>query len=228
MQFNNNKIGYLEIITGPMFSGKTSRLQNIYKQYKICDVKTIIINYVDDTRYSDSNLEGSTALQPALPGSTVLQPALPGSTSYLYSHDKHIIPCMMASSLFDLIDLNNINEKNDEKIKEFLECSIILINECQFFNDIVNWTLIAVEKYKKCVYICGLDSDFRRNKFGNWLDLIPYCDKLTKLKSICCECKNDYALFTHRKGPEIEQKLIGGQDQYIPLCRNCFMHMNGS
>ena len=218
MQFNNNKIGYLEIITGPMFSGKTSRLQNIYKQYKICDVKTIIINYVDDTRYSDSNPEGSTALQPALPG----------STSYLYSHDKHIIPCMMASSLFDLIDLNNINETNDEKIKEFLECSIILINECQFFNDIVNWTLIAVEKYKKYVYICGLDSDFRRNKFGNWLDLIPYCDKLTKLKSICCECKNDYALFTHRKGPEIEQKLIGGQDQYIPLCRNCFMHMNGS
>lgn len=202
MQFNN-KIGYLEIITGPMFSGKTSRLQNIYNQYKICNVDTIIINYIDDTRYSACS-----------------------STPSLYSHDKNTIPCKMASSLFDLIDLNNADEKShDENIKEFMTCSIILINECQFFSDIVNWTLLAVEKYKKCVYMCGLDSDFKRNKFGDWLDLIPYCDKLTKLKSICCECKNDYALFTYRKGPEMEQKLIGGHDQYIPLCRNCFIHM---
>ena len=36
--------GYLEIIKGPMFSGKTTRIMEIYKKYKFCDIKTMVIN----------------------------------------------------------------------------------------------------------------------------------------------------------------------------------------
>jgi thymidine kinase len=45
-------------------------------------------------------------------------------------------------------------------------------------------------KHKKRVYICGLDSDFERKKFGQILDLIPVCDKIVKLTSLCSKCKN--------------------------------------
>ena len=50
---------------------------------------------------------------------------------------------------------------------------------------------------KKQVYICGLDGDFKRDKFGKMLDLIPLCDKVTKLSAICVKCKHT-AIFSKR------------------------------
>tara|TARA_B110000046_G_scaffold185854_2_gene229876 strand:- start:9632 stop:10171 length:540 start_codon:yes stop_codon:yes gene_type:complete len=44
-------MGYLKIILGCMFSGKTSKLITIYKKNVIAEIPTCIINYVDDTRY---------------------------------------------------------------------------------------------------------------------------------------------------------------------------------
>ena len=204
----NNK-GYLEIIIGPMFSGKTSELLNLYKKYNFCKVKTIVINYAGDTRYS---------------------------STCLATHDGIEIPCRYLEKLSDLIQLELPSGPEpptpcrriytpDQEYKnrvEFDECEVILINEAQFFVDVVEWVKIAVEKHNKKVFVCGLDSDFKRNKFGNWLDLIPLCDKIKKLKAICCQCKKNYALFTHRIGNKLEQKLIG-TECYIPLCRYCFL-----
>lgn len=45
----------IHLITGCMFSGKTSALINIAKMNKLLDKCVIIINYEHDTRYSDSN-----------------------------------------------------------------------------------------------------------------------------------------------------------------------------
>ena len=49
-------MGYLEIILGPMFSGKTSRLLNIYKKCLSEDIKCYVINYSEDKRYSENRL----------------------------------------------------------------------------------------------------------------------------------------------------------------------------
>ena len=43
--------GYLSIILGCMFSGKTSKLISIYKHNKLAEIPTCVINYIDDTRY---------------------------------------------------------------------------------------------------------------------------------------------------------------------------------
>ena len=89
-----------------------------------------------------------------------------------------------------------------------------------FFEDLYDFTLLMLTKYKKYIYVCGLDGDFQRNKFGNILDIIPLCDEIIKLKAICNECK-DQALFTYRLGEEKEQKVIGVKN-YVPLCRECY------
>ena len=150
--------GYLELIIGPMYSGKTSKLLELYKQFTFCGIKTMVINYDEDTRYSDTQLS---------------------------THDKVMIPCKQANILGRDILYN----------KEFEEAKVILINEGQFFEDIVEWTTKAVEKYNKSVYICGLDGDFNREKFGTWLNLIPLCDKVTKLNSYCSLCKKKTGYF---------------------------------
>ena len=194
--------GYLEIIKGPMFSGKTTRIMEIYKKYSFCDIKTLVINYENDNRYSDNLLS---------------------------SHDKIMIPCVKALSLSEIAVFNGDDVKGDDvkgaHAKEFMESKAILINEGQFFPDCVEWVRIAVEKYHKNVYICGLNSDFKRNKFGKWLDLELISDNVVVLHAFCGFCKHRPAIFSHRLSKETEQEVIGS-DCYIPVCRKCYTTLN--
>ena len=48
--------GYLQVILGPMFSGKTTHLLDIEKKYKVCDVSCCVINYAEDRRYHNTLL----------------------------------------------------------------------------------------------------------------------------------------------------------------------------
>jgi thymidine kinase len=182
--------GYLGLFIGPMYSGKTSKLIELYKQFKFCGVNTMVINYSEDTRYSKDMLS---------------------------THDMNMIPCIMASTLSEVADIIDV-KPDDTNIKNV---SVILINEGQFFKDIVEWVNKAVTVYKKCVYVCGLDGDFNRQLFGNWLELIPMCDTVEKLHSFCSGCKKREALFSHRLTSEKEQKVIGSNN-YVPLCRKCY------
>jgi len=191
---------YLEIILGSMYSGKTSRLVEIYKQCKFCNISVVVINHSIDTRYDDELLS---------------------------THDKIKIPCIKTETLFDIYpyDLNleegvqNIPRVTD-KFK-IVASEVILINEGQFFPDLEEFVKILLTNDKK-VYVCGLDGDFERKKFGQILNLIPLCDKVTKLTSLCSICKNGVpGIFSKRITLETEQTVIGS-DNYIPVCRKCY------
>jgi thymidine kinase len=120
----------------------------------------------------------------------------------LSTHDKEMIPCILGFSMEEIMKTHKDEIENSD---------VILINEGQFFSDIVPFAIKMVEEEGKKVYICGLDGDFKRNKIGNLLDLIPMCDKMTKL----------HAPFTLRSTCDTEQVLIGN-DIYMPLCRSCY------
>jgi len=180
---NQYKSGDLEIFTGPMFSGKSSKIIELYNQYTFCNIPVIVINHSCDNRYN---------------------------SPMLTSHDKIMIPCIQTERLLDIE--NNI------------EVDIILINEAQFFGDLYQFTIIMLEK-NKTIYISGLDGDFKRQKFGDILDLIPICDKITKFHSLCSLCKNgNPGIFSLRLTEEKQQTLIG-INNYIPVCRNCYINV---
>lgn len=183
--------GYLGIILGPMFSGKTSHLIQIYKKYIDTGKRIVVINHASDTRYTDKMLS---------------------------SHDRVTIPCIFIDDIIDAW-------KNTESpfFNELQEADIILINEGQFFNNLKDIVLEMVEESSKMVVLCGLDGDFKRNPFGEILSLIPYCDSVEKLSSLCLyQCENDTpGIFTHRLSSEDEQ-IVVGSDNYIPLCRSCY------
>ena len=179
--------GYLELFIGPMFSGKTSKLIELYKQYKFCNIPVLVINHSIDNRYTESTKTNNMV--------------------ELSSHDKITIPCLQTEKLLD-IEVN-------------FETNIILINEGQFFADLYQFTELMLEQ-NKTIYISGLDGDFKRQKFGEILDLIPLCDKVTKMQSLCSLCKNGCpGIFSLRLTQEQQQTLIG-VDNYIPVCRNCY------
>jgi thymidine kinase len=103
------------------------------------------------------------------------------------------------------------------------KADVIIINEGQFFDDIYETTIKLVEKYKKCVYVCGLDSDFKRNKFGRLLDLIPFCDNIFKLQSLCMNCKDGTKALFSKRITNNESQIVIGSDNYIPVCRKCYL-----
>ena len=53
---SSQNTGYLELFIGPMFSGKTSKLLEIYKQNIFCNIPIIVINHSADTRYHETRL----------------------------------------------------------------------------------------------------------------------------------------------------------------------------
>jgi thymidine kinase len=178
--------GYLELIIGPMYSGKTSKLLDYYKKAKIMKLDVIIINHSFDNRYGNNIIS---------------------------NHDLEKYDCITCKALKDL-DFNNL-----------LKYKIIIINEGQFFDKSDKELIInLVDKYKKNIFISGLDGDYNRNKFDNLLnllDLIPYSDKVIKLNSICGFCHKNDAPFTKRLVKDNNQILVG-TDIYKPVCRDCY------
>ena len=185
--------GYLELIVGPMFSGKTKRLIEIYNlnSFKLDPSEIMVVNFCEDKRYTHDKLS---------------------------SHDKEMIDCSMVNELSEIANIVGVPKEEVMKNVKFMNTKLILINECQFFDDIVEWVTTALNVYKKKLYICGLDGDFNRKLFGKWLKLIPLCDNIIKKVSYCECCKNYSGIFTHRKIKDDRQILIGSKDIYIPLC----------
>jgi thymidine kinase len=194
---SSQNTGYLELFLGPMFSGKTSKVLEIYKQCIFCNISVIIINHSIDTRYHESMVS---------------------------THDKVMAPCIQTtklSSVWDYSEIDSHFDKNSENHLKLRMADVILINEGQFFKDL--YTIVEdMLKHNKRVYICGLDSDFERKKFGQILDLIPLCDKVNKLTSLCSQCKDGTpGIFSMRLTSEKQQTLVGS-DNYIPVCRKCY------
>ena len=194
----SNNTGYLEIILGPMYASKSTRLVDIYKQCKFCNIPVSIINHTIDKRYHDTMLS---------------------------THDKVMAPCLQANKLSDIwtnsgfIESGNQSDKYANKLLR--SSDVILINEGQFFPDLYEVVVDMLNNNKK-VYVCGLDGDFERKKFGNILDLIPLCDKVNKLTSLCSLCRDGTpGIFSMRLTTETEQTVVGS-DNYIPVCRKCY------
>jgi thymidine kinase len=192
MTTSGNNTGYLELIIGPMFSSKTSTLLEIYKQCKFCNIPVSIINHAIDKRYHETMLS---------------------------SHDKIMAPCFQTNLLKDI--WYNTECTNDNAYQLLRNSDVILINEGQFFPDLYEVVIDMLNNNKK-VYVCGVDGDFERKKFGAILDLIPMCDKINKLTSLCSLCRDGTrGIFSMRLTNEREQTVVGS-DNYIPVCRKCY------
>ena len=184
-------MGTLELIIGPMFSGKTKLLISRYNELSTSS-STLVINYYKDTRYGINNINN------------------------IVSHDGEMIPSVniiLLSNIFELYGANELNNVN-----------YIFINEAQFFPDLKEGVLTLIERYNKHVILCGLDCDYKQEKFGQLWDLIPHADSLVKLYGKCDKCPKK-SLYTHRLSKELIQEVVGTTN-YIPVCRSCYNSIN--
>jgi len=189
----NKNMGKLEIIMGTMFSGKTSYLLNKIALFVELNLKVLYLNIDFDDR---SELEFSTH-----------NPIF--NSSDFKNKDKMIENLTMSK----VRDFSNIT---------FESYDIIMIDEAHFFDDIIKFTKKLLDN-KKHVIIATLIADYKGNKFGKVLDLIPICDEVVRLESYCIECskqkKINKAIYSKRITKNKESIDIGGSDKYIAVCR---------
>ena len=182
--------GYLKIILGSMFAGKTTELIKRYNRHKACGFKCCFINSLYDNRYNS--------------GSTITK-----------THNKNSVSNNFCS--YNLSDIfENVSDTNNDNPESY---DVFFINEGQFFKDLYVWVNWLINEKNKKVYVCGLDGDYQRKKFGSILDIIPLCDDIVKIKAICQECRYCEGIFTYRLSNERAQMLIGS-DNYASYVEN--------
>mgnify|MGYP001428298881 FL=1 len=180
--------GYLKVILGSMFSGKTTELIKEYHRHVACEFRCCFVNHkLDNQRYDSASI----------------------------AHNKLTVD--VTANIKRLADIVAISHNYD----------VFFINEGQFFKDLYIWVDWLVNKQNKKVYVCGLDGDFERKKFGYILDIIPLCDDVIKIKALCKYCQVNEGIFTHRLTGGKAQTVVGVAN-YIPLCRDCFNIVNQS
>lgn len=137
----------------------------------------------------------------------------------IVNHDGLAMPAYATSHLASVISH-----------PEFLTSKLVIIEEAQFFTGLVPFVLHAVDDLKKHVVVVGLDGDVLRRPFGAILNLVPYCDKITKLTAMCKLCGDGTpAIFTAAVDPGAADSAVrglpcvGAGDKYAALCRRHFI-----
>lgn len=192
---------YLKVIMGPMFSGKSSSLLTECNRYKFITDKMVVVNSIlDKQRHSDMIIDENGIGQ-------------------LKTHDSKTFPAIM---------LKNLSELNTNKFynKKYLESSIVLIDEGQFYSDLYSFIKQELNKPgNKKFIIAGLSSDINQDPIGDIIKLIPLADDIIKLSAFCIYCKDGTAAnFTKglTAANDNTQVKVGAKEIYAPVCRKHF------
>jgi thymidine kinase len=171
----------LEIVIGPMFSGKSSYALSYARRYRAIGMSVQIVKPNIDSRYTDQ--------------------------AVMISHDREQIPCLVW----------DVNTPFD--IDVFVDAECIIIEEAQFFPNLKNLVKELLIEHKLHILLVGLDGDSSQNVFGDILQCVPLCTKLTKLNAYCCVCQDGtLAPYTKRLLRDDTQILVGSSDMYQAVC----------
>lgn len=202
-----SNFGYLEIISGPMYSGKTTKLLHTLIERQEDDEESILyINHSSDTRYGTSE-------------------------DRIYSTHNPKITFNLADMGINGKRGTVIKEVIKEYEDEHGPVTIIGIDEAQFFGDLIETVLECVEGRGIDVYVSGLFSDAERETFGDISKLMNYADKITIIEAKCMLCsrinhKRVKGPFSRRIPSREDENVterskidIGGKDKYASVCR---------
>lgn len=173
-----------ELITGPMFSGKTEELLRRVRRAKIAGLNVLLITPTMNSR----------------------------DTDYLKSRsgmEDVVVKLDLPEDIIQYVLIESVNHDKDVIVKI---PDIVAIDEIQFFSDSFYIDYQGIKIYdviKKLIHqnirviASGLDLTFNEEPFGTMGYLIAMADKVDKLNAICMECGSEYGCRT--------QRLINGE-----------------
>jgi len=184
----------LDLILGTMFSGKTTYILSQIAKMAELNYLILYINIEFDNRSE----------------------TLFSTHNPFFDTHKDFIKKESIKNNVEMIKVKNLLDIDIEKK------DVIIIDESHFFDDLIEFVNKCLDA-NKYVIVSGLIADFKGNKFGKTLDLIPMCSNIKRLHAYCAECAKDkkccIATYSKRIVKCKKSIDIGGSEKYIPVCR---------
>jgi thymidine kinase len=195
----------LEVIVGPMFSGKTELLISRLHRVLYARKRLRIIKPARDTR-----TQGFIASRAVNPDGTT-----------------EISDQLSATMVRDEADFRRIAGAGDY--------DVLAVDEAQFFpldeplRDSLGWFGRAIRSLMRerqgsnlRIIVAGLDMDFTEEPFGPIPGLLAMADQVDKLTGVCMVCGSDGGYISHRIVPGEAQLVVGDAGEYQVRCRGCY------
>lgn len=186
----------LEIITGPMFSGKSEELIRRLRRATLASKTIILVRPATDNRKT-RNIFYLIENDPRLKDYRKLKVASIDSADdirFLMTKYEHDILAIDEGQFLSF---------------EFLDLIVNLLEE----NKNMDFTII----------ISGLNMDADARPFGLMPELMARADEILLLTAICTKCRDNLAMFTQKIGGSGKQIEVGDEDIYTARCRKCFV-----
>ena len=186
--------GQLDIVLGTMFSGKTTYILSKIAKMAELNYSILYVNIEFDNR--SENIFST-------------------HNPFFDSHVDFVKKKSIANNVTMIKSKTLLNL--DTNIYD-----VVIIDESHFFDDLVEFVNKNLD-LNKYIIVAGLIADFKGNKFGKTLDLIPICSNIERLHAYCSECAKDkkctIAIFSKKTIKCRKSIDIGGSEKYIPVCR---------
>eukprot|EP00210_Caulerpa_lentillifera_P000173 g168.t1 len=194
----NSGVGHLELIIGPMFSGKTTELMKQMDNHERWGLKVLAIKSSIDTRYAK----------------------IKDNKSYIVTHSGGKRNCLAVSTL-DMIEKDFAEEYESAEViaidegQFFTDLDSFCRKAVDRHHKIVYVAGLDGDFLRKPFIMAPKRS-------SAILQLIPFADSVKKQLAQCHYCKAP-APFTLRTIPEKSEVLVGGADSYVPVCRHHYL-----
>lgn len=183
----------LEVIAGPMFSGKTEELLRRVNRATWSRKKVVVVKPRVDTRS-----EAFVAARAVVDGKSVVVARYPAT---------------VIAEQRELADI--VNAKPD--VLAISEGQFFADWLLETVTHALEWQKAGNLR----IIVDGLDRDYRRQPFGVMPQLLLEADDVTKLHGICMACGDEYGIFTQRLVKDERQIVVGDIGDYQVRCRNC-------
>ena len=101
------------------------------------------------------------------------------------------------------------------------DIDVVGIDEAQFLDDGLMDVCNQLANNGVRVIVAGLDMDYKGVPFGPTPALCAVADEVTKVHAICVKC-GALAYVSHRLIADDHRVMLGEQQEYEPLCRECY------
>jgi Thymidine kinase len=187
--------GHLEVVVGPMFSGKSEELIRRLTRSLIARQRVAVFKPAIDNRYHASEVAshaGRTLEAVAVPDAQAIRAQLSGQGELLSAAPEGV--------------------------------DVIGIDEAQFFGPELVPLVLELADAGVRVVLAGLDLDFRAEPFGSMPELLARAESVDKLTAICTVCGAPATRTQRLIGGQPARfddpvVLVGAQESYEARCR---------
>ncbi|GGR79547.1 thymidine kinase [Deinococcus sedimenti] len=188
--------GHLEVIVGPMFSGKSEELIRRVTRAVIARQRVFVFKPALDDRYHESAVAshaGRTVHAVAVRGAADIRAHLSGEGTLLHAQ---------GDTLPDVVG----------------------IDEVQFLDEAIIPLALDLADAGVRVILAGLDQDFRAEPFGFMPELLARAESVEKLTAICTVCGAPATRSQRLIGGQPARfddpvVLVGAEESYEARCR---------